>query len=81
MKKVTSIVAAVAFTVGMFATQAEKVLDFDFSIENMLACGLCDYKAIDDSIACGLCDYKAINELIACGLCDYKLTESPSKLA
>lgn len=42
MKKVASIVAVVLFAVGMFATQAENVLDFDFDIENMLTCGDCD---------------------------------------
>jgi hypothetical protein len=42
MKKVASILAVVVFAVGMFATQAENVLDFDFDIENMLACGDCN---------------------------------------
>lgn len=41
MKKVASIVAVVLFAAGMFATQAENVLDFDFDIETMLACGDC----------------------------------------
>lgn len=41
MKKVASIVAVVLFAVGMLATQAENVLDFDFDIENMLTCGDC----------------------------------------
>ena len=42
MKKVASILAVVVFAVGMLATQAENVLDFDFDIENMLACGSCN---------------------------------------
>lgn len=41
MKKVASILAVVVFAVGMFATQAENVLDFDFDIENMLTCNAC----------------------------------------
>ncbi len=41
MKKVASIVAVVLFAVGMLATQAENVLDFDFDIENMLTCNDC----------------------------------------
>lgn len=43
MKKVASIVAVVVFAVGMLATQAESTLDFDFDIENMLACGDCEH--------------------------------------
>ncbi|CAN0590401.1 unnamed protein product, partial [Laminaria digitata] len=41
MKKVASIVAVVLFAVGMLATQAEDVLDFDFDITTMLACDDC----------------------------------------
>lgn len=44
MKKVASIVAVVLFAVGMLATQAENVLEFDFDIENMLTCNDCDPK-------------------------------------
>ena len=40
MKKVASILAVVAFAVGMIVTQVDKI-DFDFDIENMLACGDC----------------------------------------
>ncbi len=42
MKKVVSIVAVVAFAVGVFATQSSNVLNIDFSIENMLTCGDCE---------------------------------------
>jgi len=41
MKKVASIVAIALFAVGMLATQAEDVLDFDFDITTMLACDDC----------------------------------------
>lgn len=41
MKKVASILAVVVFAVGMFATQAENIVDFDFDIENMLTCNDC----------------------------------------
>lgn len=41
MKKVASILAVLVFAVGMLATQAENVLDFDFDIETMLACAEC----------------------------------------
>ncbi|MFS4491510.1 hypothetical protein [Maribacter sp. 2308TA10-17] len=41
MKKVAGILAVVAFTVGMFVTQVDK-MDFDFDIETMLACVDCD---------------------------------------
>ena len=42
MKKVASIVAIVAFALGLFATQMDNDLDLGFDIENMLACGDCD---------------------------------------
>ncbi|VAW15854.1 hypothetical protein MNBD_BACTEROID03-2383 [hydrothermal vent metagenome] len=41
MKKVTSIVAVVIFTLGMFATQTNDILENVFDIENALACGGC----------------------------------------
>ena len=41
MKKVAGFVAVVLFALGLFATQLENTVDFDFDIENMLACGDC----------------------------------------
>ncbi len=41
MKKVAGIVAVVVFTVGLFATQIEKTIEFGFDIENILACANC----------------------------------------
>lgn len=41
MKKVASVVAVAIFALGLFATQMENTIDFDFDIENMLACSDC----------------------------------------
>ncbi len=56
MKKVVSIVAVVALAIGMFATQAEKIIDLDFSIENMIACNDCERGDMDRA---GRGDYDA----------------------
>lgn len=40
MKKVASILAVAVFALGLFATQIDTTLDFDF--ETAFACGDCD---------------------------------------
>jgi len=47
MKKVASILAVVVFTLGMFATQTNDILENVFDIENALACAGC-YAEGDD---------------------------------
>jgi len=41
MKKAASILAVVLFTIGMFATQTNDILNTAFDIENALACDGC----------------------------------------
>ncbi len=47
MKKAASIIAVVLFTLGMFATQTNDILENVFDIENALACTGCSVEGDD----------------------------------